>query len=216
MRVLGFDTADDYCALALTENGQKTAICMVETARDQAKILASLTQDFIEKNNLKISAIDKFSIATGPGSFTGLRVGLAFARGLGLATGKPVFGFDHFACTQQAAASDKPLLIIRDSKRSDFFACRFDESGKRHDPFLADIETLEKEIQNALAMNIAGNGAEKLCQAHAELKGRLITLPPEACALQAALLASAAETAAAHPPQPLYLREADVTFPKAS
>lgn len=84
MKILAIDTGGDSCAVSLHIDGQLAAEKIVETGRDQAKILAPLTADVLNEHKLKVSDIDRFGIATGPGSFTGLRVGLAFVRGLAL------------------------------------------------------------------------------------------------------------------------------------
>ena len=89
MRTLALDTGYDHCILILLENGGVIAERIVATERDQAKILAPLTEALLTEKALKINDIDRLAVCTGPGSFTGLRVGLAFMRGLSLAANKP-------------------------------------------------------------------------------------------------------------------------------
>jgi tRNA threonylcarbamoyladenosine biosynthesis protein TsaB len=182
----------------------------VEAGREQAKILAPLTEEFLKEQNLKIADLDRLAICTGPGSFTGLRVGLSFARGLALASQKPLLGFDHFSCTQEAAKrlnkiSNQGLLVIRDSGRDELFA-QLDQ------PFLATtIQLVEILNQNADVL-FAGNAAEMIAAAAPHLAARAIHLPREEVVFSAARLAEKTASLPNAMPEPLYLREADVTY----
>jgi tRNA threonylcarbamoyladenosine biosynthesis protein TsaB len=185
----------------------------VEAGREQAKILAPLTETFLKSHQLKVGDLDRLAICTGPGSFTGLRVGLAFARGLAMAAQKPLLGFDHFACTQEAVkrlnkTQNQEMLIIRDSGRDELFA-RLDQ------PFLATAAQLVEILNKNADVVFTGNGAGMISKAAPQLAPRHINLPREEVVFSAALLA---EKTAALPhgmPEPLYLREADVTYQRA-
>lgn len=214
MRILGFDTADDYCALALIEKGEVIDTILVATERDQARLLAPLTQELLQKHTLNPKDIDRFAIATGPGSFTGIRVGLAFVRGLGLATGKPVLGFDHFTCAARTLKAEPPILIIRQSKRAELFCCWYTNQQKQDEPFLAPLKKIASLLDQKPHGLYTGNANAMLAQAFPALKVRAIEAQVRHAAGDAALLTAACANAAAFPAQPVYLREADVSFPK--
>jgi tRNA threonylcarbamoyladenosine biosynthesis protein TsaB len=213
MNILSFDTAADFCCVLLLANGKTVDKRLVMTARDQAAILAPLTQELLDANNLKATQIDRFAVTTGPGSFTGLRVGLSFTRGLGLATAKPVLGFDHFRCYSHSLETGAPLLLVRDSKRADLFAC-WRKDSHLSIPFLANAGTLAALLQKEPHAKLAGDGATHVVAHDAPLQERFMSLPLEACATNAALFAERADDPSAHPPEPLYLRDADVSPPK--
>lgn len=182
----------------------------MEAGREQAKILAPMTEEFLKTHKLCVADLDRLAICTGPGSFTGLRIGLAFARGLAMAAQKPLLGFDHFACTQEAVKrlnkiKNEGLLIIRDSGRDELFA--FLEQ-----PFLASVAQLAEILNKNADVLFTGNGAEMIAIAAPHLAARHILLPREEIVFSAALLAAKAATLPNAPPEPLYLREADVTF----
>jgi tRNA threonylcarbamoyladenosine biosynthesis protein TsaB len=182
----------------------------VEAGREQAKILAPLTEEFLKEKNLKIADLDRLAICTGPGSFTGLRIGLAFARGLALAGQKPLLGFDHFACTQEAVkrlgkTQNQGLLIIRDSGRDELFA-------QMEQPFLATSIQLVEILNKNADVLFTGNGGEMISASAPHLAARHINLPREELVFSAARLAEKATPLPNTMPEPLYLREADVTY----
>lgn len=213
MRILAFDTAADFCCVLLYSEGHVLAHKRVETTRDQARILAPLTQELLAEQSLSADQIDRFAVATGPGSFTGLRVGLSFARGLSLATGKPVLGFDHFICSSLAVTTPHPLLMVRDSKRADLFAC-WRENGTLGTPFLATPAALAGMVQEKPNAMLCGDGAHFLVQENPALAPRMVAIAPEAYAANAAKLAAEASNPAQYPAAPVYLRDADVSMPK--
>lgn len=217
MVVLAFDTSADIAAIVLHENAVRIDERIVATQRDQAKILAPLTQELLQVHNLTAKDIDRFAVGTGPGSFTGLRIGLAFVRGLALATGKPAYGVDHFILTQKAAGPQPgPLLIVRESKRAELFYCEADKNTQLGPYRLKRAEELAAYAQKNPQMKIAGNGAATLLAPAPRLSTQIIALEPGAPCRSLAILVAEDKNPPVAKPQPLYLREADVTFPHAS
>ncbi len=215
MNILAIDTGGDCCALALRINGKSVSEKIVVTGRDQAKILAPLTQELLSDHRLKVTDIDRFGIATGPGSFTGLRVGLSFVRGLALASGKKAIGIDHFMVTSRAIKHPNPVLIIRESKRADLFCAWLNPDGTLGDYFLKPAQSLMGELPNDKPFAITGNGAAQLVALDNVLQTKLIDVSDaDFIKTLAACVEAASETNSA-PPQPLYLREADVSSPKS-
>src|SRR5690606_15797448 len=94
MLVLAIDTALHACAAALldTSTGAPRAHERVDRARGHAAALMPLIARVMEAGDTPFTHLDRIAVTTGPGSFTGLRVGLSAARGLGLAADRPVIG----------------------------------------------------------------------------------------------------------------------------
>jgi tRNA threonylcarbamoyladenosine biosynthesis protein TsaB len=94
MRVLAIDTALAACSAAVldTEYGGILASESVPMVRGHAEALLPMLKRVMDKAELKFPDIDRIAVTTGPGSFTGLRVGIAAARGLALAAAKPAVG----------------------------------------------------------------------------------------------------------------------------
>lgn len=96
MLVLAIDTCLARCAVCLFDSSQKHALAQehLDMQRGHAEALAPMVQRVIASSGKKIGDIERISVTTGPGTFTGLRIGLSFARALGLARNIPVIGTD--------------------------------------------------------------------------------------------------------------------------
>jgi len=122
--LLAIDTSGPYCSAALWS--LKQDICLVQQSenlgRGHAERLMPMLEELLAKQNAKWTDIKKLAVVIGPGSFTGLRVGIATARGLALALGVPCAGvtvfeaFAHFHYTSEI--NNEPLLVAMDAKRN--------------------------------------------------------------------------------------------------
>src|SRR5436305_4371586 len=94
MLILAIDTALDACAAAVLDTGAGGVIAQESLAmkRGHAEALMPLIARVMKQSGIAFAALDRVAATTGPGSFTGLRVGLSAARGIALAAGKPVVG----------------------------------------------------------------------------------------------------------------------------
>src|SRR5215213_6956446 len=94
MLIFAIDTALDACAAAVldTQTGQLIAQESQAMKRGHAEALMPLIARVMKASGIGFPALDRIAVTTGPGSFTGLRVGLSAARGIGLASVKPVVG----------------------------------------------------------------------------------------------------------------------------
>src|SRR6266705_7028939 len=99
MLVLAIDTALDACAAGVldTDAGKLIARESQAMKRGHAEALMPLIARVMKESGLPFAALDRIAVTVGPGSFTGLRVGVAAARGIGLAAGKPVVGLTTLA-----------------------------------------------------------------------------------------------------------------------
>src|SRR5579872_7102287 len=104
MIVLGLDTALGACSAAVLAQGRPLAVRSEPMTRGHQERLALMVREAMEAAGLPFSSLDRVGVTVGPGSFTGLRVGLAFAKGLGLALAKPCVGVG----TLEALAASAP------------------------------------------------------------------------------------------------------------
>src|SRR5258708_29587221 len=108
MLILAIDTALDACAAGVldTEAGRLIAQESLSMKRGHAEALMPLIARVVKQAGIGFAALDRVAVTTGPGSFTGLRVGLSAARGIGLAAGKPVVGLTTLTAYAAAVVSE--------------------------------------------------------------------------------------------------------------
>src|SRR5260370_4420910 len=119
MLILAIDTALDACAAGVldTDAGKLIAQESLPMKRGHAEALMPLIARVMEQSGLPFSALDRIAVTTGPGSFTGLRVGLSAARGIALAAGKPVVGvttLTAYAAPVVSENSEHPVIAAID------------------------------------------------------------------------------------------------------
>lgn len=202
MFTLAIDTSSNDLSIALL-NGNKVVDYLDQTMeRGQGEVLLPLIQDLLTRGKIKASDLTAVAVAVGPGSFTGVRVALATARGIGLALDIPVYGVTNFEAA--AYGLDRAVTVVLDSKRGDYFTQSFDQTGHPIDaPRIQSSDALKQK----LPFTAAGNGAEQL---HQEIGcDTLEKKMPTAVAVAHVALS---RTDHALAPEPLYLREADVTI----
>lgn len=129
--ILAFDTALTGCNVAFSSSDGGTRISkQIETMRDQAKLLVPMIQEVLTEAGVEFKDIDIIASTNGPGSFTGLRLGLATARSLGLALNKQVIGvnsFEFMLAHYRSINVTGSILIVLETKRQDFYAQMFDK-----------------------------------------------------------------------------------------
>lgn len=212
MLVLGLDTALQRCSVAILRGDSVLADFGEDRERGHAERIAPMVDEALSAARVAIADIDRIGVVVGPGGFTGVRVALSFARGLGVATGKPVVGVTSLAALA-ANVSDvvEGALIapIIDARRGQVYAGLYRETGEIVvAPFVATPEQafqrLEDEAVGALIVMVGtGSGLMPPAADWSVAKG-----PAQIDAKVVARLAAAAP-APSGPPRPLYLRPPD-------
>lgn len=211
MLTLALDTANDRIAVAL--EGEGKAIARSEAiSRGHAERLFPLIDEVLAAAGAEMDRVTRISVNIGPGSFTGIRIAVAAARGLGLALGIPVVGIDalRLIAASLVEPSDGPVLSVIDARRGEVYAALYDREGHVLEaPFAADPAAVLARI-GGRAVRLAGSGAAIL-SGQAAISGLDI---PQVDAMTAtdplalARLGSLANPAEALP-RPLYLRAPD-------
>lgn len=152
MKILGIDTSSKFLDIAL---GLDDEIIKEESYlldRKHASQLVPRVKELLEKCKTPINKIDAFVIGLGPGSFTGLRIGVSTVKGFGIASGKPCIGvasMDSIACN--AVESGKDIVPIIDAKRGQVYAAIYRKKGSHimrlSDYMVLPIEKLLKKIK---------------------------------------------------------------------
>ncbi|HHG91063.1 MAG TPA: tRNA (adenosine(37)-N6)-threonylcarbamoyltransferase complex dimerization subunit type 1 TsaB [Devosia sp.] len=128
---LVIDTSGPHLQLALVRGGEVTTL-VEPLATGHAEILFVRLASFLKRNNLTYDDVSRIAVTTGPGSFTGLRIGISAARGLALALDIESAGIPNlFALSLMAPATNKkPISVVLDARRSEAYAQRFSSPGQ--------------------------------------------------------------------------------------
>jgi tRNA threonylcarbamoyladenosine biosynthesis protein TsaB len=123
---LGIDSSDEYLSVGLS-SGEKIILSRSNEPRAQNKnALHAFMLSVMEEAGYRIDGLNGVAIAIGPGSFTGLRVGLAVAKGICWATGLPLAGVSSLMAIAQAATIEtNRILAVKDARRDEFYYAGF-------------------------------------------------------------------------------------------
>ena len=122
MKLLLLDTATGVFSVALSHGEQLLGEASGDAGPLTAARLAPAVQNLFKECDLEPADLDGFAVTIGPGSFTGLRVGMAFIKGLSFATGKPVVGLSSLALLAMNAKESKlPVCPLFDARRSEVY-----------------------------------------------------------------------------------------------
>jgi len=215
MLVLGIDSAGHACAACVWRDGEVLSVSEEPMERGQDARLVPLVLNVMAKASVEFSQIDRFAATRGPGSFTGLRIGLAAARGFGLATGKPVVGVDRFSIhKEQQKSRTEDVLAVLDSKRRELFCRLYPARGIAGDAALLAPEEIAELVRGRSEVVICGDSNCILRPLLPDSALFVETREPEVITC-ARLAFSANLEDQDFLPRPLYLRAPDVTGPKS-
>ncbi|GAB4143336.1 MAG: tRNA (adenosine(37)-N6)-threonylcarbamoyltransferase complex dimerization subunit type 1 TsaB [Sphingomonadales bacterium] len=132
MRAMAIDTAMTRCAVAVADGPRIVAHIAEDMARGHAEALLPMVAMACEAAGLDLNAIERLAVTTGPGSFTGVRVGVAAARGIALATGcglVPMTCLEAVAAGYYAGGGGLACTVLQDARRGEVYAQRFAPPG---------------------------------------------------------------------------------------
>lgn len=209
--ILAVDTALGACSVAVLENDKILAHAFEDMARGHAERLAPMVEESMAAAGIAFSELDRLAVTTGPGTFTGQRVGLAFMRGLRIALKKPLTGVTTLEV--MAAASLAPrAAAIHDAKRDEAYLLLWDRGETVLEPEVLLFSDAIEKIRAFGPCALTGTGAPA---AAASLDTQFtltdIRQPDALWVARLALMRPISN----EPPAPLYLRAPDAKLPNA-
>ena len=221
--VLALDTTTRSGSAAVVSDGELLCEIVGDGSRTHGERLPRDLMRVLEAASVGLESIDLLAVAAGPGSFTGLRVGIAAMQGLAMSTGLkivPISALDALA----AAAGDgsAPVAAWIDAQRGEVFAALYDGSGRRvliEPSSLPPIRTLEA-WEGALRdeVRIIGDGAARYEDAIRERLGgraQVLATPPIAGVIGRLAAASPSRAVPPHAVVPIYIRRPDVELARS-
>ncbi|MDB5440064.1 MAG: peptidase glycoprotease [Caulobacteraceae bacterium] len=206
MIVLAIDTCGDACACAVVADEVLLAGQSLAMQRGHQEAIGPLVQRVMADSELDFADLDRIGVTIGPGSFTGLRIGLAFAKGLAFALDVPLVGVGVLEALAASAGASRAAGVI-DARKGEVYFQAFDQGRALAAPAVLGLDEARGRV--GPGWRLAGSGGRLLAESGAVVLD-LTSPEPE----EIARLAAAAELPAA-PATPLYIRPPYADWPAA-
>lgn len=215
MNILALDTAQNACSVAVMRTHDQSAREFEWRPRGHAEVLASMIERVMGQADMSFNQLDRVAVTVGPGSFTGLRVGIATARGIALAAEIPIIGISSLeavaANIEQDTKQALPICVMFDARRGEVYVQLFDADVKALSEPCACAPDKVADILPTQETIAIGSGVELVSQALGEAQAQML-VPSEALNVpDAAILAKLAQNKEPQSlsAEPLYLRAPD-------
>jgi len=225
MKLLAVDTATQACSIALAENDRIIFESTADYARTHTRHLLTMIDDALRQAETDIDEIDGFAVTVGPGSFTGLRIGISMVKGLARAASKPVMGVSSLEALAYQFAGTRDLVCpVVDARKKEVYTALYKWSGDRFETIRPPQVGRPDEVLEQIGGRciFVGNGAvlyRDLIEKQLGTSG--VTVPPAMNMIRASLVAHLgfrrfSESGPLSPSeiQPLYIRRSDAEHAK--
>lgn len=166
--ILQIETATQVCSVAISQNGKTIALKELMASNIHASSLTLFIKEVMDMSGLQFSDLDAIAVSKGPGSYTGLRIGVSTAKGLCFALDRPLIGIETLKMmaegfTEQHPAYTGLVCSMIDARRMEVFTAVYDKDLKYVTPVTAKIIDAQS-FENELSLNkitFIGDGALK-------------------------------------------------------
>jgi len=163
MLTLGVDTSEPLGGVALYEEGHLAESRMMDTPLSHAECLFPLIESILETCGIERTEIHRVSINRGPGSFTGLRIGLAAMKGFCQSTGIPLVGVDGTEVYRQLVSDEQRVCVVLASRRDLYYARWFSGTRPKGDTeVVREADLVSRLSRETRALCLVGSGAVRL------------------------------------------------------
>lgn len=214
MKILALDTAASICAAAVYDSERDCVVAQVseDIGKGHAEVLMDYIERALDAAKLSMRDMDRVAVNVGPGSFTGVRIGVSAARGFALGLGRPAIGVDAFEALARETADQcaaRPVTVLLDAHRGEIYAQGFDaDLCPRTKPLVLSREEAQALVHDQPQETLlAGSAAASIKDAVSGFFELGPVAPTAAIATYARL---AAQKNPGEAPKPLYMRGPDV------
>ncbi len=157
---MGIDTSSRVGSVAVIEKKRIIDEILSEKARSFSRSLLGMIEAILARNNLKLTDLYAIACAVGPGSFTGIRIGLSTIQGIAISTGVPVYGISTLQAMAAAATKDAaPLCPVIDAGKAGVYYALFENSERLLEDAFGTIEdAVGKSPENAVFFGDVSSG----------------------------------------------------------
>lgn len=174
MKILGIETATTVCGAALIADGSVSGEAEIHEKNAHAERIMNLIDTVVEQSGIRLSELDAIAVSIGPGSFTGLRIGLSVAKGLCFSLDKPLVAVPTLHVLAQRAAADNSvrtpyILAAIDARRDEVYCQLFRRNGTTVHPEWEERDcTLDALFSGVLneSVTITGDADAKFASHH--------------------------------------------------
>lgn len=202
MRILALETSAKAVSVAVTEDGRLLALGFQDTGLTHSRTLMPIVEHLLKNTDLAMADMDAVAVAVGPGSFTGIRIGVSAAKGLAFAASIPTVGVSTLAAmARNAAFADGLVVCAMDARRNQIYNALFEAKNGRLTRLTPDraigLDELSEELrEDPRPKTVVGDGG-RLCAGALTAAGVDCRLaPPHLLMQSAATVALEAEEAA--------------------
>lgn len=169
MLILALDTAGRVASAALCRDGAVIAHCERDSMMDHSRTILPVCEEMLAGQGLSLKDIDVFAAVCGPGSYTGIRIGVAAVKGFAFGCDRPCVAVSTLEAAAWADdAVSGPKLAVVQARPGEYYAARFEQSGAQTVRVTPDGVMTQDEIAALLQrepLRICGSGAQALCAA---------------------------------------------------
>lgn len=165
--ILNIETGTEVCSVVLAKGKQLLAMAESNDGMAHGRLLSPFIQKVLGEQKLTVGQLDAIAVSEGPGSYTGLRIGVATAKGLCFGADKPLIAINSLQSLAMLALEQNPdvdiLCPMIDARRMEVYTAMFDINGKPLSDITAEIidEHSYTELLASKRVAFFGNGAEK-------------------------------------------------------
>lgn len=177
--ILCIETGTDICSVGIARDGELVSLRESDEGRDHAKKVAVFVDELLSETGILPDELDAVAVGMGPGSYTGLRIGVSFAKGLCYGLQIPLLAIGSLDALTEVAIEDNEAGILDveswddailcpmvDARRMEVYTQLFDSRGVPQSDVKAEVVTEESfaDVRRERQLVIFGNGAAKCCE----------------------------------------------------
>lgn len=166
--LLLIETATEICSVALSKNGELLALQETDESYAHASQLTLLIERCLTEAGINMEALDAVAVSAGPGSYTGLRIGVSTAKGICYALNKPLIGVNTLLALARASTAEKQLDALYcpmiDARRMEVYAAIFNKQNKilsATNAYILDSNSFSDHFARGKRIVFSGNGSHK-------------------------------------------------------
>lgn len=181
-QLLAVDTATKACSVAISRGDILAAEMTMVNRQTHSRHLLSMIQHVLARAQLKLSDLDGFVVTKGPGSFTGLRIGVSTVKGLAMAVGRPLVGVSYLKClAAQSGVTNGLVCVVVDARRSECYYALYRFGGSGLQTVVPDSVGSIEQVTAIVSepCTFIGNGAQSYRKHICQELGRICLFLPD-------------------------------------